>query len=96
VPVDLAVWSRAMVLELGCGWERGRVIIPIRGESMSAGCYAAISSGSLSRGCASVVRGGGVGGEDRADSAVRDVCRGGDLAVEDSDPAGAADGLLVL
>jgi len=24
------VWSRATLLELGCGWERGRVIIPIR------------------------------------------------------------------
>jgi hypothetical protein len=24
------VWSRATLLELGCGWERGRVLIPIR------------------------------------------------------------------
>ena len=24
------VWSRATLLELGCGWERGRVVIPIR------------------------------------------------------------------
>ena len=24
------MWSRATLLELGCGWERGRVIIPIR------------------------------------------------------------------
>ena len=24
------VWSRATLLELGCGWERGRVLIPVR------------------------------------------------------------------
>jgi hypothetical protein len=24
------VWSRAALLELGCGWERGRVLISIR------------------------------------------------------------------
>jgi hypothetical protein len=24
------VWSRETLLELGCGWERGRVIVPIR------------------------------------------------------------------
>ena len=24
------MWSRATLLELGCGWDRGRVIIPIR------------------------------------------------------------------
>ena len=24
------MWSRATLLELGCGWERGRVTIPIR------------------------------------------------------------------
>ena len=24
------VWSRATLLELGCGWERGRVLVPIR------------------------------------------------------------------
>jgi hypothetical protein len=24
------VWSRATMLDLGCGWERGRVIVPIR------------------------------------------------------------------
>ena len=26
------VWSRATLLELGCGWERGRVLIPIRNQ----------------------------------------------------------------
>ena len=35
-------------------------------------------------------------GEDRADGAVRDLGGGGDLAVGESEPAGAADGLLVL
>ena len=29
-PEQACVWSRATLLELGCGWERGRVIIPIR------------------------------------------------------------------
>ena len=29
-PEQARVWSRATLLELGCGWERGRVIIPIR------------------------------------------------------------------
>jgi len=24
------VWSRATLLELGCGWERGRVLVPVR------------------------------------------------------------------
>jgi hypothetical protein len=26
------VWSRATLLDLGCGWERGRVLIPIRNQ----------------------------------------------------------------
>ena len=26
------VWSRATLLELGCGWERGRVLVPIRDQ----------------------------------------------------------------
>ncbi len=26
------VWSRTTLLELGCGWERGRVLIPIRNQ----------------------------------------------------------------
>jgi hypothetical protein len=26
------VWSRATLLELGCGWEGGRVLIPIRNQ----------------------------------------------------------------
>jgi Toprim-like len=37
------VWSRAMLLELGCGWERGCVVIPIRdarGELRGALRYA--------------------------------------------------------
>jgi hypothetical protein len=29
-PEQACVWSRATLFELGCGWERGRVIIPIR------------------------------------------------------------------
>ena len=29
-PEQARVWSRAALLELGCGWERGRVIVPIR------------------------------------------------------------------
>ena len=29
-PEQARVWSRPALLELGCGWERGRVIIPIR------------------------------------------------------------------
>ena len=29
-PDQARVWSRATLLELGCGWERGRVTIPIR------------------------------------------------------------------
>jgi hypothetical protein len=28
-----SVWSRRALLELGCGWERGRIMIPIRGRS---------------------------------------------------------------
>jgi hypothetical protein len=27
------VWSRARLLELGCGWERGRVLFPIRDQA---------------------------------------------------------------
>ena len=27
------VWSRAALIELGCGWERGRVLIPIRNRA---------------------------------------------------------------
>ena len=27
------VWSRATLLELGCGWERGRVLVPIRDQA---------------------------------------------------------------
>jgi hypothetical protein len=30
-----SVWSRTVVLELGCGWERGRIMIPVRGRSGS-------------------------------------------------------------
>jgi hypothetical protein len=30
-----SVWSRTVLLELGCGWERGRIMIPIRGGSGS-------------------------------------------------------------
>ena len=26
------MWSRATLLELGCGWERGRVLVPIRDQ----------------------------------------------------------------
>src|ERR1035438_700735 len=33
------VWSRATLLELGCGWERGHVLIPIRNQR-TAGCAA--------------------------------------------------------
>jgi hypothetical protein len=38
-----AVWSRATLLEVGCGWERGRVVIPVRdahGELRGALRYA--------------------------------------------------------
>jgi hypothetical protein len=31
-PEQRAVWSRAAVLGLGCGWERGRLLIPLRDE----------------------------------------------------------------
>jgi len=31
-PEQARVWSRATVLELGCGWDRGRVTIPIRNQ----------------------------------------------------------------
>ena len=31
-PEQARVWSCATLLDLGCGWERGRVIIPIRGR----------------------------------------------------------------
>jgi hypothetical protein len=42
-------------------------------------------------GCAPVVD-GATAGEDRANGGVRDVRGGGDLAVRESEPAGAADG----
>ena len=32
-PEQARVWSRATLLELGCGWERGRVTIPIRNRN---------------------------------------------------------------
>jgi hypothetical protein len=34
-PAQRSVWSRTVRLELGCGWERGRIMIPVRGGSGS-------------------------------------------------------------
>ena len=47
-------------------------------------------------GCVAVVHGGRAAGQDRADGTVRDGRGRGDLAVRESEPAGAADGPLVL
>jgi hypothetical protein len=34
-PAQRALWSRSTLRELGCGWGRGRIMIPIRGGSGS-------------------------------------------------------------